>query len=96
MTTPNPRPRSSRLSNKGQTMAHRKRETVVDLVETVVGYANGFDRALVSSALSKAELKDLLLDENVEQCPGCRWWVDSSELLNEDDKIDGHCENCRD
>lgn len=70
-------------------------EETADLIETVIGYANGFDRALSSSGLSQSELEDLLLDENVEQCPDCEWWVDSSELFNNDDVIDGHCENCR-
>ncbi len=71
-------------------------ETGEDLIETVTSYANGFERVLAASQMSREELKDRLLDDNIEQCPGCKWWVDSSELFDEDDQIDGHCENCRD
>lgn len=66
-----------------------------DLAEMVTGYADGFERALVATGMSREDLKDRLLDDNVEQCPCCRWWVDSFQLLNDDDAIDGHCDNCR-
>jgi hypothetical protein len=46
--------------------------------------------------ITTMELMDLLLDYNVERCPGCRWLVDSHELIGEDsDDVDGHCRNCR-
>jgi len=65
------------------------------LLETVTGYGNGFDRAMQASGLSEAALKELLLNHNVEQCLGCHWYTDSHELLDEDGRIDGHCDNCR-
>jgi hypothetical protein len=65
------------------------------LFEVVVGYADGFERAIAAFGLPPAELKEALLDANIEQCPSCKWWVDSFELLTDDDVIDGHCDNCR-
>lgn len=67
-----------------------------DIVELVTGYADGFFRALEKTKMKTEDLRELLLDNNVEECPSCGWWVDSGELLYpETDEVDGHCENCR-
>jgi len=69
-------------------------------VDTVVSYADGFHRVLKETGIVEAELKDLLLDHNVEQCPTCGWFVECGELIasSEDeceDGPDGFCDNCR-
>lgn len=69
--------------------------TYEEIADLVVSYANGFERAVQETGLSEDVLKDKLLDMNVEECPDCGWYADSSEMLNNDDEIDGHCENCR-
>jgi len=40
------------------------------------------------------EVEDRLLDVNLERCPGCDWWVESSELVDSKGDI-VVCENCR-
>jgi len=40
------------------------------------------------------EVIDAMLDCNLEMCPGCGWWVESSELIDENDN-QVECENCR-
>ncbi|WP_199030766.1 hypothetical protein [Ralstonia sp. ASV6] len=68
---------------------------IAALIDTVTGYGNGFDRAIKDSGLTAAALRKLLISHNVEQCPSCHWYVDSHELLDEDSRVDGHCDNCR-
>lgn len=65
------------------------------IAELVTGYVNGFDRACAQFGLEVDTLEALLLDINIEACPACGWYVDSHELLDEDDAPDGHCDNCR-
>jgi len=73
-------------------MPHPHLSAIADLV---TGYVNGFDRACAQFGLDVQTLETLLLDANVEACPGCDWYVDSHELLGEGDAPDGHCDNCR-
>lgn len=39
-------------------------------------------------------VEDQLLDLNMEICPGCGWWAESSELVD-DDGEETSCDNCR-
>jgi hypothetical protein len=66
-----------------------------EIFDTVTSYADGFSKVQRETGLPYAKLVDKLLDLNVEQCPTCRWWVEASELLNDESVIDKHCENCR-
>lgn len=72
-------------------------DQIEDIVDRVTGYVNGYDRVLQDEALDldAGELDELLLDNNVEKCPQCEFYVDSHELLDSDGEIDGHCDNCR-
>lgn len=64
--------------------------------DLVTGYVNGLSRALAEFDVEQDELDDVLLDLNVEECPGCHWYVDSRDLIPPDqDEPDGCCPNCR-
>jgi len=43
--------------------------------------------------ITEDELRDKLLEKNVEECFGCGWWVQSDELIDEDDNVVG-CHDC--
>lgn len=66
-----------------------------EICDTVKGYVDGFDKVLRNGDLTDEELREMLLDNSVEECPDCGWFVDSNELVNDDGGIDGHCDNCR-
>lgn len=67
-----------------------------DLADLVCGTTDGFQKALDRHNLTDEDLTELLLTCDVEQCPGCGWWVESWELIPLDEnEPDGHCENCR-
>jgi hypothetical protein len=36
-----------------------------------------------------------LADGNLERCPGCEWWFDAGELVDEDGELVGR-QDCRD
>lgn len=38
--------------------------------------------------------EDEMLTANMEMCLGCGWWMESSELVHEDDADTGYCEQC--
>ncbi|MCC5612891.1 hypothetical protein LC612_40955 [Nostoc sp. CHAB 5834] len=66
------------------------------IADQVTGFSLGFSQAQEQYELEAEVLEDLLLDQNIEKCPGCEWWVDSHELVGPDsDEPDGHCRNCR-
>lgn len=66
------------------------------LADLTTGYVDGLSRALSEFEVDQAELDDVLLDLNVEQCPSCGWYVDSHDLIPPDhDEPDGTCSNCR-
>ena len=44
--------------------------------------------------ITSDQLKDELLSRNIEICPGCGWWCESDELVDEDSNV-VFCENCR-
>lgn len=73
-------------------------EQIEQIIDTVTGYADGFERVLRDETIDiddPDELDELLLDHNVEKCPECEFYVHSHELLNDNGEIDGHCDNCR-
>lgn len=65
-----------------------------EIFDTAISYADGFTKIQRATWLSRAKLIDKLLSLGVEQCPGCRWFVECGELVP-DDEPDGHCDNCR-
>lgn len=56
----------------------------------------------VASVLSSMDLDDVdpeevesrLADFNLEECPGCGWWMEAGELINGDGDVVG-CADCR-
>lgn len=66
-----------------------------EIADLVTGYANGFDRAISETGLSEVELRDRLLNLSIEECPDCGWFVESSEMFDDEGDVDGHCCNCR-
>lgn len=45
---------------------------------------------------SSEDIHILMLARNYKQCPNCGWWVESFELVPEDEIApDGYCGNCR-
>lgn len=64
------------------------------IVDTATSYADGFFKVMRETGLNSEELEEKLLDLNAEQCPSCRWWCESHELVPNDEP-DGHCDNCR-
>jgi hypothetical protein len=70
-------------------------EQVGEIVDTATGYATGFESVLRKyEGLTADELEELLLDNNVERCPGCDWYCESGELLDDEDNLVG-CRDCR-
>jgi hypothetical protein len=67
-----------------------------DICDEVKGYVDGFDRVMQNHDISDEDLRELLLDNSVEECPCCGWFVDSYELVNDEGIIDSFCDNCRD
>jgi len=45
-------------------------------------------------AADPTEVEDQLVDLNLELCPGCGWWMESSELIDANDNVVG-CDQCR-
>ena len=60
------------------------------------GTCNSLDIALerFDIALEVEDLEDMLLDLGIERCPDCGWWMESSELVDEDSEVVG-CDQCR-
>jgi hypothetical protein len=44
--------------------------------------------------ISDDDLEDELLTAGIECCPGCGWWMESCELVDEDGEA-GACDQCR-
>jgi len=69
-----------------------------DLVMEAEGTAQTESKLLerfgLSGEISEDEMTEILLDEGVERCPECEWWVYSWELVDEDGN-ETVCENCR-
>ena len=64
--------------------------------DIVTGYVDGLGKAMREFGVEQDELDDVLLDVNVEPCPGCGWYVDSRDLIPEGvDYPDGQCPSCR-
>ncbi len=65
--------------------------------EIATGYVMGLSMCQQEFGVDQDEIDDVLLDMQVERCPGCHWYVDSFDLIPKDgdDEPDGKCSNCR-
>ena len=68
---------------------------IAELLDTVTGFGNGFERVIEANGMTQKELTALLLDHNVENFPCCHWYTDSHQLLDDNGVVDGYCDNCR-
>lgn len=44
------------------------------------------------------DITEICLNHNIECCNGCGWWMNSFDLVPDDDKDEdgiGYCEDCR-
>src|SRR5262245_45587396 len=74
-------------------------ETLQRLYQRLEGTCDGIDRALESLGLNPVdyaddEVEDQLCGAGLELCPGCGWWFESGELIDDDNEVVG-CEDCR-
>ena len=73
----------------------KKIELTNEDVDDLTSYADGAWRIQRKYNIDIGELAEAALDKNVEQCPGCRWWCESGELVDDNGEPDGKCDNCR-
>lgn len=65
-------------------------------IDSLTGYADGEVRIRRKHRINHAEILNLALDFQVEQCSHCGWWSESYEMIPDGaDAPDGRCENCR-
>ena len=43
---------------------------------------------------TEEEVEEKMLELNLEVCPGCGWWVESYELVDENGEL-VYCDHCR-
>jgi len=74
-------------------MTDKLNENVLSYLE---GTCNSIEAAIERFDLdaSVEEIESYTLDNNLECCPGCGWWMESHELIDEDDNVVG-CDQCR-
>lgn len=63
--------------------------------EDLLGYLFGYANILEKYDITLEELEDAALNKNIECCEHCGIWVESWDLFNDEEQIDGHCNNCR-
>ena len=70
---------------------------IQELAEYLTGTCNSLAAALdrFDSDMEIDEAEDALLDVSTERCPGCDWWMSSSELVDCNGDVVG-CDQCRD
>lgn len=44
--------------------------------------------------IEEDEVTDLLLEANIECCGGCEWWFESCNLVFDEERGKGFCEDC--
>lgn len=65
------------------------------LANSLEGTCDTLDRHVEKLDLEKCNFDEGdLLEFNIEPCSGCGWWMESSELVNEDSEVVG-CSQCR-
>jgi hypothetical protein len=69
-----------------------------EILDMLVSYADGETRVINLTEWNIDDIEDWALDFNVERCPSCGWWVNSHELIPDEDPLDepdGYCMSCR-
>jgi len=65
-----------------------------DVADYALGTCNSEAEIAEHFDIEEEDVIDLLLDANVERCPGCDWWHEAGELVNDDGELVG-CDQCR-
>ena len=68
---------------------------IEEMVDLALGYGDGVNRIMRETGKTLDEIRDILLTENVEECPNCHLWAESSEMTDDNSEPDGYCDNCR-
>jgi hypothetical protein len=66
-----------------------------DQQDLLLSYQDGEFGVRRETGWSLDQLTEAALYDNIERCPGCRIWCESSDLVDDDGTIDGFCCNCR-
>lgn len=70
-------------------------EKIVDkIVEQLAGTSNSWCAASEDAGIEIEAIEEIMLNANYERCPECDWWVECSELLDDNGELTV-CENCR-
>jgi len=72
----------------------QREELAAEAQGTLLSEAQLLERSGLVDIITEDEVLEILLDEGVERCPECDWWVYSWELVDEDGN-ETACENCR-
>jgi len=72
----------------------QREDLAADAQGTLLSEAQLLERSGLGDDVGEDEVIEILLDEGVERCPECGWWVHSWELVDEDGN-ETVCENCR-
>ena len=71
---------------------------IEDVKYYLLGTSNSISDAIenfnLDEEFDESELEDMISFTNIERCPYCEWWFESSELLDDDDEVVG-CRDCR-
>lgn len=59
-----------------------------------ISYSDGGYMIQLQRGITLAEFRELALNANTGQCPGCLWWCLDKELVP-NGTPDGKCANCR-
>lgn len=70
---------------------------IATLVDDIAHIGDGEGRVRHEHGFTFEEITDMMLDHNYERCPKCRWFVEVSELLDEnsEQKACDQCDNRR-
>jgi hypothetical protein len=66
-----------------------------ELVQTVSSNVLGIEMAIDRFNISEDAINEIMLDNGYEKCPSCEWYVETYELYDDEDELDGCCWNCR-
>lgn len=69
-------------------------ELAAEAQGTLLTESELLERLDLGDEIDEGDVVEILLDEGVERCPECDWWVYSWELVDEDGN-ETACENCR-
>lgn len=83
-----------RIADKLAALAEGTADSELGLIDRLERDGD-FGEELEERGLDADAVEDLLLDLNVERCPSCGWWSESSEMiLDEDEEVAIGCRSC--